>query len=281
MLHTNTFPLHDNRLARDMPHPSPTTPFNPDVAAAPVIGLAEDFPPGQTPLHHHQRAQLVYAVKGALRVCTRRGYWVVPPMQAVWVPAQMPHQVSGRRPFALRTLYFAVDFLVHSPFREMACQLGVVTIPPLVRELILKLCEVGPEAPFTPLIARKVDVLLDELAICKRQALEIIWPQERLAKRLADYWQADLADKTPLTRLAQHIGGSPRTLTRRFQQETGLSPAQWRLQLRLLYALEALAENHPITSIALDLGYESLSAFGEIFKRHFGTSPRGYFPNSS
>lgn len=45
---------------------------------------------------------------------------------------------------------------------------------------------------------------------------------------------------------------------------------QWRQQARLLLALERLAVGAKITDMALELGYESPSAFTSVFKKQLG-----------
>jgi AraC-like DNA-binding protein len=52
---------------------------------------------------------------------------------------------------------------------------------------------------------------------------------------------------------------------------------RWRQQARLLDALARLAAGQPILTIALELGYNSPSAFSAMFKRAFGCTPRDYF----
>ena len=57
----------------------------------------------------------------------------------------------------------------------------------------------------------------------------------------------------------------------------GLSFGAWRAQLRLMRALELLAQDHPVLDVALALGYESPSAFippsaGTSARRRHGTS---------
>ena len=67
-----------------------------------------------------------------------------------------------------------------------------------------------------------------------------------------------------------------RTLTRLFRKETGMSFVEWRQHIRLLEALTRLASGEPVTNVALDLGYESPSAFTAMFRRALGESPRNY-----
>ncbi len=68
-----------------------------------------------------------------------------------------------------------------------------------------------------------------------------------------------------------------RTLSRRFLAETGMTFRQWQRQARLLAALVRLAQREPVTSVALDLGYDSPSAFIYAFRRALGTTPGRYF----
>ncbi|WP_318389321.1 helix-turn-helix domain-containing protein [Enterobacter sp.] len=71
-------------------------------------------------------------------------------------------------------------------------------------------------------------------------------------------------------------GISPRTVTRRFIAETGFSFTEWRQRVRLLRALELLAAGQSVSAIALDLGYDNVSAFIALFRRVFGVTPGRY-----
>ena len=48
---------------------------------------------------------------------------------------------------------------------------------------------------------------------------------------------------------------------------------EWRRRRRLFAAVEWLTSGRPVTQVALDLGYESPSAFIAMFKRHMGATP--------
>jgi AraC-like DNA-binding protein len=65
-------------------------------------------------------------------------------------------------------------------------------------------------------------------------------------------------------------------LARLFQKETGLSFAAWRQQARVLEAMGRLGGGAPVTQVALDLGYDSVSAFSAMFRRAAGASPSDY-----
>ena len=72
-------------------------------------------------------------------------------------------------------------------------------------------------------------------------------------------------------------GASARTLSRLFVKETDMTFGAWRQQARLLKALEMLAGGHGVTVAALELGYQSPSAFIAMFRRALGVSPGRYF----
>src|SRR5688500_18212070 len=75
-------------------------------SARPVIALDDEYPAGFTGhMHHHERIQILYASSGVMSVTTPETSFVVPPQRAVWLPANMPHEVSCRGPVSLRTLY--------------------------------------------------------------------------------------------------------------------------------------------------------------------------------
>jgi AraC family transcriptional regulator len=88
---------------------------------------------------------------------------------------------------------------------------------------------------------------------------------------------ASLYETVPLTRLAEDAGLSSWYFCRAFKQSTGLSPHQWMRERRLDQARKLLADEHlSLTSIAIDLGYASLSHFSATFKQATGISPTRY-----
>jgi AraC-like DNA-binding protein len=72
------------------------------------------------------------------------------------------------------------------------------------------------------------------------------------------------------------LGLSARTLTRRFNDEVGLSLSVWRRRLRMFKAIEMLGGGCSVTQTAFDLGYGSSSAFIFAFRQEMGRSPLAY-----
>lgn len=47
----------------------------------------------------------------------------------------------------------------------------------------------------------------------------------------------------------------------------------WRRRARFMRALKMLAIGAPVTTVALDVGYDNVSAFIELFRKTFGATP--------
>jgi len=237
-----------------------------------IVGYAVDYEPGHsTGRHHHDRDQLVHGERGVMAVRTDDGAWIVPPGYAVWVPAGVVHEVRAASAVAMRTLYLRRDAGV-----PIGPRCRVVAVPALVRELIARVVTLPRDYPAAGPKARLVAVLADELADLPTAPLDLPLPSDRRALAVAEALIADPADGREIADWGRDVGASGRTLARLFQAETGLSFGRWRQRRRLLAALERLAAGEPVTSVALDLGYASPSAFIAMFRRTLGAPPTRY-----
>ena len=72
------------------------------------------------------------------------------------------------------------------------------------------------------------------------------------------------------------IGLSLRTLIRRIKHETGMSFRELRRQTRILAALERLSLGESVTNFALNVGFDSPSAFIQAFRDVTGKTPGRY-----
>ena len=86
----------------------------------------------------------------------------------------------------------------------------------------------------------------------------------------------DPADRASLRGWADRLGLSPRTLIRRIKDETGMSFRELRRQARILAALERLSLGESVTNVALDVGFDSPSAFIQAFRSVTGKTPGRY-----
>ena len=87
----------------------------------------------------------------------------------------------------------------------------------------------------------------------------------------------NLGRKLTVEALADKFNLSVRTLNRRFQQQTGLSPLKWILSARIRRSQQLLESTAlSIEEVATVSGFESASAFRDRFHRQVGVSPRAW-----
>ncbi|MHC6225343.1 AraC family transcriptional regulator [Pseudomonas sp. X10] len=238
-----------------------------------ILPLAENYRHGERIAPHcHDRAQLIHALSGVVTVNSRQGSWVVPPGRGVWVPAAVEHDLKIAGMVRMRTLFIDPQARPDLP-RE--CQ--VIEISALLRELIISAMDIPADVPAGGRDERVMQLILDEIRVLPVMALHVPSPCDPQLLALCQALRAAPAEDWSLQRAARHSGISPRTLTRAFQRETGLSFIQWLRRMRLLTSLDALAAGHSILDVALDLGYDSPSAFSAMFRRTLGVSPSAYF----
>ena len=258
-------------------------PVNADSIPRPIVVSAKEFAHAHTyHRHHHDRAQLVYASRGVMTVITDGGMWVVPPQRAVWVPAGMDHEVLSKGPLSMRNVYIhpdAVDNADKGGALPREC--CVVSVSPLLREMILHAARLtllyDEEGPDGRMMAVMLDIVFDQVRALPVQPLHLPLSTHPRLKPVMDALTHGPADPRPLDQWARVAATSARTLARLFVRETGMTFGHWRQQVRLMEALRRLAEDQPVTTVALDLGYGSQSAFIAMFKRVLGRTPGKYF----
>ncbi|MFU0889240.1 helix-turn-helix domain-containing protein [Kluyvera sichuanensis] len=145
----------------------------------------------------------------------------------------------------------------------------------LLREAITR-ASTWKEHVLTASQERLAGVILDEIQSLPQVDLGLPMPQDARLLRIASALIERPDDDRRIEAWASWAGTSPRTVTRRFSAETGFSFTEWRQRVRLLRALELLAEGQSVKSIALDLGYDNVSTFIALFRRVFGMTPGRY-----
>ncbi len=243
----------------------------------PVLALVSEVERGGGfPWHRHYRAQLVFAAQGVVTVSVATGTWVVPPEQAVWVPAGTSHQIESPGPFSMHSLY------VHPAVCDgLPGETRVLRVSPLLRALMDRLAALPTFYGPASMAAHLAAVVPEELRLLRPEPLYLPLPSSRPLRAVTDGLIADPADARSLADWARKAGASERTLARLFRRETGMTFGAWRQRLRLVRAVERLAEGAAVTDLALDLGYDSPSAFIAMFRRELGTTPGRYLGSTT
>lgn len=236
-----------------------------------IARLVRQDTPRVTPVHAHPHGQLVGGSAGLLTIETGAGRWVVGPEQAIWIPPHASHELRSHGPFFGWSLYLAPSACAGSPTE--ACVLGTTA---LLQSLAERAAEWPPHAGLDAAQVRLAAVVIDEVARLRREAVSLPAPADPRLRRVAGAIADDPARVRDLHDWAQLAAMSPRSLTRRFMVETGMSFSAWQQRARLLAAEERLARGEQVTQVAGDVGYDSPSAFSAAFRRAHGCSPTDY-----
>ena len=220
-----------------------------------------------TEQRHDQRwHHLTFAARGHLEVITGEARRLVPADRAVWVPAGTAHTAVRRAPISMRSIFIAAPAYRSDRVRTIA-------VTPLLRELILHISRIGALDRTKPEQAHLAAVLLDLISSAEDIPLDLPSPRDPRAVRFAALVTRAPGDQTSIAKLARKAGSSLRTLERCFLAETGLSVGDWRRRVRLFHALHLLESGASVTETSFEVGYDSISAFCQAFRRQFGHSP--------
>ena len=234
-----------------------------------MAAMPKSFPDGhRIDWHRHPRAQLLFAIKGTMSIRTPRQLWVVPPLRALWVPAITPHEVTMSGSVEMRTLY-----VEPAQARGLAPDCVAIEACPLLRELIVRATEMPTLYDDSGADGLVIRLLLDEISRAPVLPLSLPLPDAGALAGLCAQLLAEPSGGATLVECARAAGISSRTLARRFIEETGLTFGQWRQRARVQAAIARLSDGENITAVALDLGYESPSAFAAMFRRTMGMPP--------
>ena len=220
----------------------------------------------------YRKAHLLLTMRGVVTLEADHGVWIVPPRCALWIPSGMPLTFRGAGALQIYGLFVEPDAVPTLP-RE--CR--TLTVSPLLQELLLYAAQMpmlydedGPDG-------RIVQVLLDQLAASPAARLSFPMPCDERLRQIAISLLNNPADRSTIAEWGRRIGMAERTLSRMLHRDTGMSFGRWRQQLHILIALQRLAQGNSVQAVALDLGYESASAFITMFKKIMGKSPARYF----
>lgn len=235
-----------------------------------VATLAYEYPSSsQIPDHAHGSDQMIYAISGLMEVSSDQSTWLIPPNFALWIPARTHHRIQMSGPVSMRTLY-----LRRSLTARLESRCAVLHVTPLLRELIVETVRVGQLRIRNPYECALRDLLISQLQNASPMPTFVTLPQEQRALAVAQAILRNPGESRTMASLCAEVGVSVRTIERAFLKEVGTNFESWRRQVRLTRAVELLVSGCSIKEVASKVGYCQSSAFVELFRTTFGTTPK-------
>ncbi len=227
---------------------------------------------GWTPEHSHRRGQLIALTAGLLVIEAGSERWMFPSQRCAWIPPNCTHAARSVGGAAGSMVDLSPEICGGLP--KTPC---VFNSSELLFAIVHRMLGWDLHQPLNASQKRLIATLRDEIRQPNREALRMTMPKEERLTRVADALMDDVGDSRTLDAWAQFAGMGRRTFMRAFSAEAGMSFGRWRQQARLFAALEMLAQKKPVTEVAIAVGYDSVSAFIEMFRTMLGTTPQAYF----
>lgn len=105
------------------------------------------------------------------------------------------------------------------------------------------------------------------------------YPKVYLYKRIVQakiFIDTHYAEKIDLDNISDEAYFSKFHFIRLFKKIYGKTPHQYLSFVRIGKAIQLLRANRPVTEVCYAVGFETLSAFGSLFKRIVGVSPSAF-----
>ena len=240
----------------------------------PILAFAfrRRAPEDWAPEHSHTRGQLFALTRGLLVVEAGSERWMFPSQRCAWIPPDCTHAARSAGGVAGSMVYLSPEMCRGLP--KKPCMFNSSE---LLFAIVQRVLTWNPRQPLNPAQKRLIAVLRDEIRQPEQQPLRLPIPRDTRLARVAHAMLDEVADDRTLDEWADSAGMARRTFMRTFSAQVGMSFGRWRQQARLFAGLEMLAQGKSVTEAAIAVGYDSVSAFIEMFRKMLGATPQMYF----
>jgi len=209
-----------------------------------------------------------YALAGVCEFDIQGVPYLSPPHYAIWLPPDTMHGARNQHDLRYVTVYVERALCADLPDKPTT-----LSISPLLKAILADFAARDITVPDTAEDLRLAQVLVDQIRLAPGCENYLPFSDDPLLGPVLSALQADPGDRHSLSEWARRMGTTERTLSRRCQDDLGLSFNEWRQRSKLVAALSMIEAGEPVQRIASRLGYSNASAFIAMFRRLTGTSP--------
>ncbi|MBE7048946.1 MAG: AraC family transcriptional regulator [Ruminococcaceae bacterium] len=245
------------------------------------------------PQHCHNEIELIYCVRGHLKVIVEDAEYFVEEGSVLFVDSLSMHQLIFEEDAAILDIEFGAQFL-GSFFHEFSKSIfsmplltpqDTVGYGPLVMKLLQKIYHEYMNPDQASVWAMR-GYLNELFALMIREMPRAISQsglrQHKLDKylriqRVFDFVKSHYGQPISLSMAAQHAGYDPNAFCRLFKGITNMSFHQYLNFYRINIAMHLLEyKDYTIGEIGQQVGIPVAKTFGRVFKMYTGMSPREY-----
>jgi AraC-like DNA-binding protein len=224
--------------------------------------------------HSHDLHQLEYASEGVAQVDASTGRYLLPPQQAIWIPAGTEHCTTLTRVCTV-SVFFDPSLGIDARDR-----VRVLAISPVIREMLLYAQRWPIDRPTTSPDIDTFFAVLAQLIVESLDQKELLWlPISRhpLLEAVMEFTCEHQSERITLGDACRAVGSSERSVRRAFATELDMPWRQYLLHSRLLRAMALLSQAEPnVLAVATMVGFESMSGFTRAFRQCTGETPLTY-----
>ncbi len=238
----------------------------------------ENSPRYHMQTHWHKDIEVIQVISGRLNVTAGDNSFILKEGNSLYVPGGVTHGAEPEN-CVYQCSVFSPTLLYSTPKIRGYIKSKIIS-PTFLKEnhyvdlLFKSLCEKKDGYEFDVIsslnkIAHTSYKNQDSTLTFKKYSAERIKPS-------LVYIEENFSGEISLTELAQQSSMSPNYFCKIFKEITGQTPIEYISTYRIDMACEMLLMGKSVTETSLDCGFNDLSYFIHIFKRHKGTSPKKY-----
>ncbi|HMR48079.1 MAG TPA: helix-turn-helix domain-containing protein [Arachnia sp.] len=225
-------------------------------------------PASLEPVTERDAHVLLWIVRGVAEVAVAEETYRLSAGHAVWVPVGLRHSFVTEENSVVVPALFDVA--------TTATTLGEPSVIVVDRDLrTLLLAHVQASFAFIKAknVERQILSLLEDNPVV---VTTLPMPATEAALIVAEALRFNPGDDRSVHELARSAHASVSKVERAFLAETGMTLRQWRIKNRMETAGMLLRAPTAVDAVAQRVGYTNTSAFGRVFKGHFGMTPGEY-----
>jgi AraC-like DNA-binding protein len=269
-----------------MPSPRPSSPSlsgiaiidTPVTSRVRIRSWRHRFGPTEFPAGAHAEVEVSWVLEGQTRYQIEDRELVVEAGQGAMIPARTRHATLVSPGVVAGSAWIAPEIASRVSASLGRRPSGVPVLLPDASEIV----RIGGLLESEAKLARAgqsivIEALIDALWVAVTRAEPS--PEDRRASRDAriaaalELLETRYSEPLGVDDLSRAAGLSRFHFSRRFREETGMSPYRYLQRIRIARAHELLASGHGVTDAALSVGFRDLGRFARAFREQVGMTP--------
>lgn len=236
-------------------------------------------------LHVHREIEIVIVTEGVLSMGIAGQEYAVPAGSAIFVEPYAPHSYDS--PQTNKCILIEFTHNIYQPFYDWVKQYytekRVVQIPPEYTQSLMSALSDAYEHWNITIEPIHAQAILAPL--CYIFTRNCIWTVNEHKCNDLFLDALDIISSNPIKEItrsyvADKLGVTPETLSRKFKESSNLSFVNYVQHFRINQAITCLAKGYLIADAAEEAGFGDIRNFNRVFKEIMGCTPSEYLRNS-